>query len=331
MASDSLIFVARAYGKVNLHLGVGEVRDDGYHELSTVFQAIDRPETVTLSVNPALSFVEEGSVVASMSTLFRVNEPDEDINGSHNLAWKAVDAVVEEYRAQLGDEARNLPEVSIDVDKSIFVAGGMAGGSADAAAALVAANEYLRVWAGVELSFEQIYDIAAGLGADVPFCLMGGTALGTGRGDALASMMSRGTLWWAFVSQEEGLSTGEVFRHLDDMRHNDPALVPRMDTSTIARALISGDPMAVAGALHNDLQPAAVAKHPNLRRTINEAKGLGAYRALVSGSGPTLALLCEDELHAQQVVDALVGKVAYEGFATSGPAPGAHLVGQRVD
>ncbi|MHA2788489.1 4-(cytidine 5'-diphospho)-2-C-methyl-D-erythritol kinase [Corynebacterium sp. S7] len=319
-------FTARAYGKVNLHLGVGEARSDGYHELATVFQAVDRPETVSLVVSSDAREVSHGSVVERMSTDFRVNEPEIDIDNSGNLAWRAVDAVVEAYRAVPEIQHSLLPTLSIQVLKTVFVAGGMAGGSADAAAALIAANSYLNYYASYEFTEAELMRIGASLGADVPFCVMGGTALGTGRGDNLAPMLTRGESWWAFVSQKEGLSTGAVFEHLDDMRHNDPSLVPRMDTGRIARALISGDPIQIAGALHNDLQPAAVTLHPNLRRTLNEAQGLSPLRAIVSGSGPTLALLCEDREHAERVVSALTSTVAYEGFVARGPAPGAHLV-----
>ncbi|WP_018297541.1 4-(cytidine 5'-diphospho)-2-C-methyl-D-erythritol kinase [Corynebacterium lubricantis] len=319
-------FTARAYGKVNLHLGVGEARSDGYHELATVFQSVDRPETVSLVVASDARRVSHGSVVERMSTDFRVNEPEMDIDTPTNLAWRAVDAVVEAYRGLPGTDHVALPTLSIEVLKTVFVAGGMAGGSADAAAALVAANHYLSYYAQHHFSEAVLMRIGATLGADVPFCVMGGTALGTGRGDNLAPMLTRGEFWWAFVSQQEGLSTGTVFEHLDDMRHNDPSLVPRMDTGRIARSLVGGDPIAVAGALHNDLQAAAVTLHPNLRRTMNEAMGLNPLRAIVSGSGPTLALLCENREHAQRVVDALTATVAYEGFVARGPAPGTHMV-----
>ncbi|WIM68443.1 4-(cytidine 5'-diphospho)-2-C-methyl-D-erythritol kinase [Corynebacterium breve] len=324
MSDFKLEFAARAYGKVNLHLGVGEARDDGYHELATVFQAVDRPETVTLRVNGETDRVLAGSVVESMSTTFHVNEPDEDIDGPNNLAWRAVDAVVERYRDRAKRHAVDLPRVRLFVDKTIFVAGGMAGGSADAAAALIAANEYLEYWTSTSLTDDDNAEIASSLGADVPFCLMGGTALGRGRGDKLAPMMARGTYWWAFVSQKEGLSTGRVFEYLDELRHNDPALVPRLDTTAIARALVSGEPATVAGVLHNDLQPAAVKLHPNLRNTLHEARLQGVLRAIVSGSGPTVAILCENEEHARKTVDALTSTVAYEGFAARGPAPAAH-------
>ncbi|WP_257158860.1 4-(cytidine 5'-diphospho)-2-C-methyl-D-erythritol kinase [Corynebacterium cystitidis] len=324
-----MAFTARAYGKVNLHLGVGQARDDGYHDLTTVFQAVNRPETVTVHVSPSFEQADPSQVIESMHTVFNVNEPGEIIDGPSNLAWKAVQAVVDKHQAIFGEHQPSLPKVRITVDKTVFVAGGMAGGSADAAAALVAANEYLDVHGVRGLEEDTLYEIAAHLGADVPFCLMGGTALGTGRGDALAPMMVRGTYWWAFLSQREGLSTPAVFERLDDMRHNDVTLVPRLSTEDIGHALISGDPRDVAKALHNDLQPAALAMHPNLRRTMKHVKELDVLAALVSGSGPTLAVLCDSEEQAQQVVDTLVNTddaPAYEGFVAHSPSGGAHVI-----
>ena len=163
-------YVASAPGTVNLHLGVGEARADGYHELVSVFHAVDRRERVTLIASDTMT---DGAIVRSMSTTFFVDTPDEDIDGPGNLAWRAVDAVA--ARAGVA-----LPEVRIEVDKHVFVAGGMAGGSADAAAALVAANALVADY-GTPLDDDTLLALAASLGADVPFSLMGGTALGTGQ------------------------------------------------------------------------------------------------------------------------------------------------------
>ena len=180
--------VASAPGKVNLHLGVGEARTDGYHDLVSVFHAVDRREVVRLLLDGA---PVAGPAVQSMRTTFFVDEPDEDIDGPGNLAWRAVEAVV----ARTGVA---VPRVRIEVDKHVFVAGGMAGGSADAAAALVAANALVAGY-GEPLPDEKLREIAASLGADVPFSLMGGTALGTGRGDKLVEMLSRGRLHLSLI------------------------------------------------------------------------------------------------------------------------------------
>lgn len=305
---------ARAHGKVNLHLGVGEARADGYHELSTVFMAVDRPETVTLIPEPGAKVAS--GVVTSMRTTCHVSVPDEDLDTPKNLAWRAVNAIC---------EGADVPSVRIEVDKTIPVAGGMAGGSADAAAAIKAAVGYL-AQNGIEVVAEQVQDIAAELGADVPFALMGGIALGTDRGDALVPMMGRGEYWFAFLNPKVGLSTGQVFEHLDDMRFNNASLVPKMDTTLLSRALLSGDPVQVGAVMHNDLEVAALDLQPRLSALIRNAEMAGAIRAMVSGSGPTVAALCPDREAAHIVVDELTRSGDVEGFVAHGSASGATLL-----
>ncbi len=305
-------YAASAPGKVNLHLGVGEARADGYHELVTVFHAVDRRESVTLIASDALV---DGPIVRSMSTTFFVDTPDEDIDGPGNLAWRAVDAVAE--RAGIA-----LPEVRIEVDKHVFVAGGMAGGSADAAAALIAANALVADY-GTPLDDETLLDLAASLGADVPFSLKGGTALGTGRGDELVAMLSRGRLHWVFINPKVGIPTGKAFSLLDDMRHNNATLVPHLNTQALSQALTSGDATRVAAAMHNDLEDPALAMRPQLTRLLDRA-GEAGLRAMVSGSGPTVAVLCESLEHARWVAEDLAEHFAgYEVFVAEGPDQGA--------
>lgn len=305
-------YVASAPGKVNLHLGVGEARADGYHELVSVFHAVDRRERVTLIASDTMT---DGPIVRSMSTTFFVDTPDEDIDGPGNLAWRAVDAVA--ARAGVA-----LPEVRIEVDKHVFVAGGMAGGSADAAAALVAANALVADY-GTPLDDDTLLALAASLGADVPFSLMGGTALGTGRGDELVAMLSRGRLHWVFVNPKVGIPTGKAFSLLDDMRHNNATLVPHLNTQALSQALASGDATRVAAAMHNDLEEPALAMRPQLARLLDVATDAG-LRAMVSGSGPTAAVLCDSLEHAQWVADHLAERFdGYELFVAEGPDQGA--------
>lgn len=304
--------VASAPGKVNLHLGVGEARADGYHDLVSVFHAVDRREVVRLLID---GDPVDGPAVASMLTTFFVDQPDEDIDGPGNLAWQAVEAVV--ARAGVA-----VPRVHIEVEKHVFVAGGMAGGSADAAAALVAANALVAEY-GNPLPTEALHDLATQLGADVPFSLMGGTALGTGRGDELVEMLSRGRLHWVFVNPKIGIPTGRAFSILDDLRHGNPALVPHLNPTALSQALTSDDVSRVAAALHNDLEPAAVTMRPVLKRVL-EAAAQAGHRALVSGSGPTVAVLCDnaDAAHAAagQLAEQFDG---YEVFVAEGPDRGA--------
>lgn len=309
-------FSARANGKVNLHLGVGEVRSDGYHDLSTVFMAVDRPETVTLTTVEGEWKSE--SPITGMLTTCHVQEPGEHLDTPKNLAWKAVDKAVDAVKA-------NLPALRLEVDKTVPVAGGMAGGSADAAAALEAVRAAIAHFNG-PVPNELFDQLAAELGADVPFARMGGIALGTGRGDSLVPMMGRGTYWFAFLNPKVGLSTKDVFEQLDDLRFNYASMVPHMDTVTLSRALVSGDPQLVGAAMHNDLEPAALALRPSLQQLIHDAEDAGAIRAMVSGSGPTVAALCADEEGARGVVDKLAARGGIEAFVARGPVGGAELL-----
>ena len=304
--------VASAPGKVNLHLGVGEARTDGYHDLVSVFHAVDRREVVRLLLD---GDPVAGPAVESMRTTFFVDEPDEDIDGPGNLAWRAVEAVVS--RAGVA-----VPRVRIEVDKHVFVAGGMAGGSADAAAALVAANALVAEF-GEPLPDEELFEIAASLGADVPFSLMGGTALGTGRGDKLVEMLSRGRLHWVFINPKIGINTGGAFLLLDDLRHGNPALLPHMDATELSQALTSGSVARVAAALHNDLEAPALSMRPVLKRVLGVA-GEAGRRAIVSGSGPTVAVLCDDADAARFAAEHLAERFdGYEVFVAEGPDRGA--------
>ena len=306
--------VASAPGKVNLHLGVGEARTDGYHDLVSVFHAVDRREMVRLLLDGA---PVAGPAVQSMRTTFFVDEPDEDIDGPGNLAWRAVEAVV--ARAGVA-----VPRVRIEVDKHVFVAGGMAGGSADAAAALVAANALVAEF-GEPLPDEELFDLAASLGADVPFSLMGGTALGTGRGDKLVEMLSRGRLHWVFINPKIGINTGGAFSLLDDLRHGNPALLPHLDATELSQALTSGDVARVAAALHNDLEAPALSMRPVLKRVLGVAGDAGR-RAIVSGSGPTVAVLCDDADAARFAAEHLTEQFdGYEVFVAEGPDHGAQV------
>lgn len=304
--------VASAPGKVNLHLGVGEARADGYHDLVSVFHAVDRREVVRLRID---GDPVAGPAVETMRTTFFVDQPDENIDGPGNLAWRAVEAVV----ARAGVD---VPRVRIEVDKHVFVAGGMAGGSADAAAALVAANALVAEY-GEPLSPQVLYELAASLGADVPFSLMGGTALGTGRGDELVEMLSRGRLHWVFINPKIGINTGKAFSLLDDLRHGNPALLPHLDSTQLSQALTSGDVGRIAAALHNDLEEPALTLRPVLKRVL-AAAGDAGRRAIVSGSGPTVAVLCDSADAARFAAEHVAEQFdAYEVFVAEGPDHGA--------
>lgn len=298
------MITAYAHSKVNLYLGVGDAREDGYHELETVFQSLslkDRLEITPVAGDPGTvqSFNVTGLGAASVPTT-----PD-------NLVWRAIDLMA--TRAQ-------LPAVDVHLHKGIPTAGGMAGGSADAAAALRAMNTY----AGLEEA--ELLDIAAQLGSDVPFTLLGGTMLGTGRGENLVPVLSRGSYHWALAFNSAGLSTPKVFHTLDAMRDAKPDMPRATGSNELAAALLTGDPKQVAPHLANDLQAPALSLMPALRKTIHSGEQAGALRGIVSGSGPTVAFLCESAEHAAEVADYVLDTgVATATTVAQGPAAGAHV------
>lgn len=322
MSSSTVVATATAHGKINLHLGVGDLRPDGYHDLTTVFQSVSVADTLTL-VSQVNTVTDDSSPVAGLFLDQRV--PGEVPTDSTNLAWKAVEAVTAVYRERHG--TIELPRVVIDLKKRIPVAGGMAGGSADAAAALLAADHWLAEEHGTSpLGRSGLHGLAAQLGADVPFVLAGGTALGTGRGDELVTMLSRGTYHWAVITTREGLSTPTVFAKLDDLRERRPDLAPNLDTSAVAEALASGSVRGLAAALHNDLQAAATSLRPDLRKILQVGASAGALTGIVSGSGPSCAFLCEDANQALTVVQTVTTEIPdTSGTNVAGPVGGARL------
>ena len=299
----------RVPGKVNLFLSVGDLRDDGYHELTTVFHAVSLFDEVTVRNADlmSVSMSGEGS-----------EEGDPALPLDHrNLAWRAADL--------MADHVGRAPDVAIAIDKAIPVAGGMAGGSADAAAVLVAMNA---LWE-LGVPRRDLHALGANLGSDVPFALHGGTALGTGRGENLATVLARNTFHWVLAFADGGLSTPAVFAEIDRIRADTTRdELPRLaDPEPLLAALASGEAHELAPLLGNDLQPAALSLKPDLRRTLRAGVDAGALAGIVSGSGPTCAFLCPSAGAAVDVGVQLAGAgVCRTVRAASGPVHGARVV-----
>jgi 4-diphosphocytidyl-2-C-methyl-D-erythritol kinase len=291
----------RVPAKVNLHLGVGALREDGFHELRTIFQAVDLYDEVVARPADGLEIAVAGP------------ESNEVPADDGNLAWRAA--------SLLAEHAQVAPHVRLEITKTIPVAGGMAGGSADAAAALVACAELWRTGT----TRAELGELAATLGSDVAFCLVGGTALGTGRGEVLAPVLSTGTFWWALAFADFGISTPDAYGELDRQRGAMPSTLHPADG--LLDALRAGDTMALAHSLTNDLQAAALSLRPALRKTLAAGRDLGALASIVSGSGPTCAFLAEDEEDAQRIGGELAAQgLCREARVVCGPVPGARVV-----
>lgn len=293
----------RGAAKINLHLGVGAVRADGFHPLQTVYQAISLYDDITITSHHYTGIVLE--------TADYIDASDVPL-ATHNVAIRALEMI----RARTGREGHE----HLDLVKSIPVAGGMAGGSADAAATLLA---YDRLH-GCRLSDDALLELAAELGSDVPFSLIGGTARGRGRGELVEPLDDRGTWWWVAVPSATGLSTPEVYRHFDRLFPN--ALADPAEPADLLSALASGEPLRLARSLHNDLQSPAIDLRPELGTLIGLGEGEGALRGLVSGSGPTCIFLCDSLDGAHAVVAGLRGAGHDVVLIANGPVAGAHLL-----
>ncbi|WP_156225446.1 4-(cytidine 5'-diphospho)-2-C-methyl-D-erythritol kinase [Pseudactinotalea suaedae] len=291
----------RAPGKINVALRVGSARADGYHPLATVFQAVTLYEDVVAEEAETISLTVTGRGADRVPT------------DSSNLAWRAARLLADATGTDAGAHLR--------ITKGVPTAGGMAGGSADAAAALLACD---LLW-HTGLAREELGELAAELGADVPFALTGQTAVGVGRGDVLTPALARGRFTWVLALSDQGLSTPEVFRAWD-AQNPDPVPVPEIDAE-LMHALVAGDPHGVARHLVNDLQPAAIALLPTLQDVVDAFEETAALAAIVSGSGPTVAALAARPEDAAEIAAYVAAAgVASDVLVVSGPALGARLV-----
>jgi 4-diphosphocytidyl-2-C-methyl-D-erythritol kinase len=296
----------RSPAKINLALSVGPPRPDGFHPLATVYQAVALYDDVTATPR------EDGELTLEVVGDFAAATPADD----SNLAVRAARSLADRYDVSAGAD--------LLIRKTIPVAGGMAGGSTDAAAALLACS---RAW-GLTVGAGELTALAAELGSDVPFCLVGHTALGQGRGEQVTEVMSRGTFQWVFAVSGEGLSTPEVYRELDRIRarRRIPADAPSVPPALLT-GLLSGEPGALAVALSNDLQDAALSLRPELGDTLRFGLEHGALAAQVSGSGPTCLFLAEDARAAVDLAVALAGSgLCRTVRQAEGPVPGARVI-----
>ena len=291
--------------KVNLQLAVGPREADGFHNLVTVFQAISIYDDVTITKS------EPGSGITITITGDHTHGVPAD---STNLAVQAAQLIADEYDFVI--------DAHIEVKKSIPVAGGMAGGSADAAAVIVGLSELY----DLDISREESLEFGARLGSDVPFMINGGTAIGQGRGDQLTAALSRGTYHWVLALSSVGLSTPAVYQECDRLRAGLDIAAPQT-SDALMQSLLAADPKAVGIALQNDLQSAACSLRPALTLVLDVGEEYGALGAIVSGSGPTVAFLVENEEQGLDLAVALTSSGVVGNVARAfGPVPGAKVI-----
>lgn len=288
----------RAPAKVNLHLGVGRPRSDGMHPLATVYQAVGLYDDVTVTDAPDW----EVGLTAPVDGV--------PLDGD-NIAIRAGRALVAHHGLDLA--------ARITIAKGIPVMGGMAGGSADAAATLLALD---RLW-DLQTADDDLLGIAGTLGSDVPFALLGGTAMGTGHGQLVTPVSDLTEVWWVVVLSDEGLSTPAVYRQFDVLSPHAPEEPPRPDA--LLGALADGDVDDLGDLLANDLWPAARDLRPDLVEVEAALRGIDGAPVLLSGSGPTLLMLHADVESAR----AAAAQATARGFRCTlapGPVAGAHVV-----
>ena len=306
-AATSDVVHARAPGKINVSLTVGALQEDGYHDVATAYQAVSLYEDVWATKSDGFSVEFGGSIDTSHLT-----------TGADNLAVRAARLLARSTGYRGG--------VHLRIEKNVPIAGGMGGGSADAAATLLACDT---LW-GTERTRDQLLALGAELGADVPFALAGGTAIGTGRGDRLSPALAKGTFQWVLAIAEFGVSTPDVYGELD--RHRElhaqdifPAQqIPQVD-SGVLQALRAGDPHMLAEVLHNDLQAPALHLAPGLGEVLQLGEENGALAGIVSGSGPTVAFLAADLDSALELQIAL-SAARLTVIRATGPVHGARII-----
>jgi 4-diphosphocytidyl-2-C-methyl-D-erythritol kinase len=291
----------RVPAKINLHLHVGPLRDDGYHELTTVYHAIGLYDEVSARRGDTLTLTMEGEGAGVLSL-------DED-----NLIIRAARV--------LAKHTGHDPHARLHLRKQIPIAAGLAGGSADAAATLVACDQ---LW-GTGLSRDELAGLAATIGSDIPFLVLGGTALGTGRGELVSPILAGSKGWhWVLAVAAEGLSTPEVYRTFDTIG---AARATGEPPDALLAALRQRDPDVLARAIDNDLQAAALHLRPELSDTLDAGMACGALAGFVSGSGPTCVFLAEDARHSAQIAAELTASELCHAVHTAmGPVPGARVL-----
>ena len=296
--------VATAPAKINLCLGVGPLRPDGFHALATVYQAVGLHDQVTVT--------DGDRTTVEVSAASRV--PVEGVpTDETNIAVRAARLLAEHHGVERG--------VAIVIEKGIPVMGGMAGGSADGAASLLACDQ---LW-GLRTPREELLELAGELGSDVPFALLGGTAIGSGRGELVTPLMTRGEYWWVVLESPQGMSTPAVYREFDAMHAAAPVGDPEIPDALV-QALVGHDVVGLGAALTNDLQPAAFRLRPELAASLDQGRLESAFGAVLSGSGPSCLFLCESRAHAVQVAAGLEARNLGPVSFAPGPVPGAQVI-----
>lgn len=273
----------RANAKINLFLRVLGDRPDGFHEIESILHSVDLGDEMEISI-------ESGSGIdVEMILEDGVRGPAPPARS--NLIYWAAERMLELSGYSVA--------IKVVTRKRIPMGGGLGGGSADAAGTLVALNEML----GVGLDVEDLGRLGAAIGSDVPFCIAGGTALATSRGEVLTALPAPARLWFVLGMSRDPVQTHDVYARWRPSQESPPA-----DHSQLMSAIGVGDPAEIAPLLLNDLEPYIFELRPDVRSGTERMVKVGALGSLTSGSGPTVFGIASDEAHAQGIADRARGE-----------------------
>ena len=292
--------VRAAHAKLNVFLRVLGRRPDGYHEIESLILPISLHDLITVEPAEALALAVEGPTSAGVPT------------GEENLSLKAAMALA----AEAGGAGRTSG-AKITIEKRIPVAAGLGGGSADAAATLLALDE---LWS-LALGADGLMDLGLRIGTDVPALLLGEPAYVRGRGDDAERVLVQSTTW-VLVTADEGVAARDAYAWWDE----EPSTGP--DAGALIAAAESGNDRLVGSALFNDLQRPVARRHPWVASTCDELLAAGAHGAVMTGSGPTVVALCSFAA-ARDVADAVPGSIVVDApprSATPERIPGSGVV-----
>ncbi|WP_041054561.1 4-(cytidine 5'-diphospho)-2-C-methyl-D-erythritol kinase [Jeotgalibacillus campisalis] len=268
--------MVKAPAKINLSLDVLGKRPDGFHEVEMVMTTVDLADRIELEI------VRDGSIY--------ILSHDRFVPGDHrNLAYKAADLLQRRFKVKEG--------VAITIHKQIPVAAGLAGGSSDAAATLRGLN---RLWS-LNLTMDELAEIGSEIGSDVSFCVYGGTALATGRGEIIQELPCPPKCWVILAKPSIGVSTADVYRNLKTDRIEHP------NTKAMVQAIHNQDFKAMCANLGNALEAVTLNMHPEVAHIKDQMERFGADAVLMSGSGPTVFGIVEYESKVQRVYNGLRG------------------------
>ncbi|MDF2556795.1 MAG: 4-(cytidine 5-diphospho)-2-C-methyl-D-erythritol kinase [Bacillales bacterium] len=268
--------VEKAPAKINLSLDVLYKREDGFHEVEMIMTTVDLADRVYLKTidNDEIKIISQSRYIP---------------NDNRNLAYQAAELLKRRSNVSLG--------IEIEIEKNIPVAAGLAGGSSDAAATLRGLN---KLW-NLGFTLDELAEMGAEIGSDVSFCVYGGTALATGRGEKIEHIQAPPNCWVVLAKPTIGVSTADVYKNLEVNKLSHP------DIKTMVQAIKNQNYKGICNAMGNVLESVTLKKYPEVQHIKTQMEKFGADAVLMSGSGPTVFGLVEHETRMHRICNGLLG------------------------